>query len=185
MKRQTGALAGFGGGRKRDGTDLQNGRFDAVLDDVVVLYLLFRRHVFRSGCVVIVAIDVFRKLGGGDRELGGLRRYAHGRTIVGSFRKKGANVGAFVRGIVPKNRIGVLVRMGTAVEPIVAAHYTDIAAYDGTQRIFPIIEPLKAAERLAVFTPFRRGVAICFVDPWFAFGQAAGKKFAEASDLCI
>jgi hypothetical protein len=42
---------------------------------------------------------------------------------------------------------------------------------------------MQVAERLAVITPFGRRVAIGLVDPGFALGQAARKKFGKASKL--
>ena len=77
----------------------------------------------------------------------------------------------------------MLIWMRATVEPTIAAHHTDVAAHGRAQNVVAVVEPLQAAERVAVVTPFGRGVGICFVDPCFALGQAAGKKFGEIFKL--
>src|SRR5262249_45939488 len=73
----------------------------------------------------------------------------------------------------------MLVRMGAAIEPSIAAHDTDIAPDNRAQRVIALVKPLQVAEGLAVAVPFGRGITVRFVEPCLAFGKAVGKQFME------
>src|SRR5262249_55871095 len=114
-----------------------------------------------------------------DRKPGELRQRAHSRAVICCFAEERANIGAFSRNVVPENSVGMLVRMGAAIEPSIATHDTDITAENRGQRVIAPLKPLQVAECRAVVAPFGRGVTVRFVEPCFAFGKTVTEQFRE------